>query len=530
MQDYLEDAHEYWGFEGAAAVAYDGQVLLSRGYGLANQNVSERNSPQTKFMIGSVTKQFTASAILVLEEQGKLRLQDPISRHLPDFPADKAERITIHHLLTHTSGLWEYSSDPEVLLRRTQPFDPDGLVARIAREPLQFSPGSRFSYSNSGYVVLGAIIEAVSGQSYEAFLHHALFAPAGMTSTGYARREAGLPNRADGYTQGPAGGLIDALPIHFSVLHSAGALYSTVEDMLKWNQALNSETVLSRRSIQRMFTPAVRGYALGWMMDTRYGHRYAHHNGFMDGYNCTYERWLDDRLCIVVFSNDDDAPVEKIAHGLAAILFRQPYDRPERKTAVQLSPGRLKEYEGVFQLPGENQYQVVVFDNDSLFTYRYGEPRELLLAAAPDSLYYSIDNTHTVTFLRDKFDVVTGIDLYDNGQTTTAYLAEPETARVIACRRTPVRVSAAQLLRLDGTYALQSLPGKPFQLTVAAAGDRLLVQASGTGPIELWPASDSVFFDPNGDLTLIFRFVSGEQATECILRMGNESTRAVLTE
>jgi CubicO group peptidase (beta-lactamase class C family) len=219
-----------------------------------------------------------------------------------------ASKVTIHHLLTHTSGIPDYVDDPFVVLKRTSDVSPSDLMALFMNEPLESAPGTRFSYSNSSYIVLGAIIEEVSGQSYEAFLHHRLLTPLGMRSSGYARRETGLPQRAEGYTIDEYQNLVNALPVSMSILHTAGALYSSVEDMLRWDQELYESKVLERIWTDKMLTAYTGNYGYGWFIDSLYGFKHLYHGGFLE---CTKNLFwfgfflagFEDQVCSKPVSN-----------------------------------------------------------------------------------------------------------------------------------------------------------------------------------------------------------------------------------
>jgi len=527
LDTYLIAAHELWGFEGAALVAWNGHVVLSSGYGTAFLPTGEPNTPHTKFFIGSITKQFTAAAILKLNEQGLVDLHAPISRYLPEYPRPNGDRITIHHLLTHTSGTPEYAQDLAVVLRRTQPMLPAELMSRFAGRPLEFEPGTRFKYSNSGYIVLGAIIERVSGQSYEAYLHRRIFKPAGMISSGYARREAGLPERAEGYTLGDERRLVSAIPLHFSVLHSAGALYSTVEDMLKWNNALHSHEVLDQQSLDFMFTAHAGNYGYGWFVDTLWGTRHAYHGGFLDGFNVYIDdwEWMGDRLCIVVFSNDDDAPVRKIARGLAAILRGRKHDFPVKKTPVAVDSGILAEYEGMYDRTDSSR-QTVIARRGRLYAQVDDQPREMLHAQAPDTFFFDLDNTRTITFIRDAQHNVVALTVYDDGSFTQATRTTAGASE---------RLPGADSIPLDpiacaeyvGTYQLDEDIHPGFYLTVICQGNRLIAQATSTEAIELWPRGTDEFSHIDVDLTLTFIRDADSRVSGCALRMGRETIAGV---
>jgi CubicO group peptidase (beta-lactamase class C family) len=245
MQSYVADRK----FMGTALVARGNQVLFSKGYGSANLEWDIPNSPNTKFRLGSVTKQFTAACILLLEERGKLSVNDPLKKYLPDAPAGW-DKITIFHLLTHTSGIPNFTGFPNYA--KLEPFSATAteLVARFRGKPLDFQPGEKCSYSNSGYVLLGYLIEKITGDTYEKFVRENIFTPLGMKDSGYDSNTALIPHRAAGYVAGKSG-YEHAGFIHMSIPHGAGALYSTTEDLLKWEQGLFGGKLLRAASLER---------------------------------------------------------------------------------------------------------------------------------------------------------------------------------------------------------------------------------------------------------------------------------------
>ncbi|MEP0828169.1 MAG: serine hydrolase, partial [bacterium] len=299
--------------------------------------------------------------------------------------------MTIRHLLTHTSGIPNYTDDPEIVFMRLKSLTPEDIINRFRNRPLEFEPGTSFRYSNSGYVLLGKIIEMVSGQSYEAFLHRRILKPAGMLSTGYGRRESGIPDRADGYTIDQIGNIISALPIDISIMFSAGALYSTVLDIYRWDSLLYTDAILNRATIAEMFTPSQQNYGYGWYIDSLFERRLAFHGGFLDGYNAVLYRWLDDSVTVIVFSNEDEAPVAKIARGLSAIVFDEPYEKPIRRKATRTDSKKLREYAGVYKYE-DDTYQYISLNKDTLYTHFRGMPRQVLLPLSRDNFFYASDN------------------------------------------------------------------------------------------------------------------------------------------
>lgn len=529
FDNYLKAAQDVWGFSGTVLVAWHGKVVFAKGYGYADQAFQQANTLETKFYIGSITKQFTAAAILKLVEQGKLSLDDPITRYLPDYPEDPGRRITIHHLLTHTSGVPNYTESPELLLRRTSRISPNDLLRFFAYEPLDFEPGTSFHYSNSGYIILGAIIERVSGQSYEAFLHKEFFNKLGMKNSGYARREAGLPNRAVGYTLDMDRNIVNAPAIHFSVLHTAGALYSTVEDMLAWDRALYGTDVLGRQSVRTMLTPHARGYGYGWFIERLWGRTHTFHGGFLDGFNTTFERWLEDQLCIVVFSNEDEAPVKKIARGLAAIAFQESYDFPVRKEPAAIDVSTLAEYEGIYQM-AEDRFRLVQVDGDRLLERTEGELPEYLLPEAPDLFYFEGDNTRTLRFIRDQGGVIVRQEVRDqDGVFVADRLPDTPEGRELL-RRTVMPLDPSEFGRYTGLYRLEShldQPGAEFSLRVARNESQLLAAPTGLPLMPILPHSKTEFFYEHSDVWITFKTDSTGTIVGCVLRMNNAEVGGV---
>jgi CubicO group peptidase (beta-lactamase class C family) len=304
-------------FMGAVLVARDGDILLNKGYGSANLEWDIPNTPTTKFRLGSLTKQFTAASILLLEERGRLKVEDPVKKYLPDAPA-AWDRITIFNLLTHSSGIPNFTGFPEY--KSIEPFSisAEKLVAMFRDKPLDFAPGEKMSYSNSGYVLLGRLIEIIAGLSYPTFVHDNLFVPLAMNDSGYDSNSAIIPRRASGYS--PLGTtLTNAGFIHMSVPHAAGALYSTTEDLLKWERGLFGGRVISAASLRKMTTPYKNNYAFGLVVRDEDGHKTISHNGGIEGFNTMLIYYPDQKVTVVVLGNvNGNAPTE-IALKLASM-------------------------------------------------------------------------------------------------------------------------------------------------------------------------------------------------------------------
>ena len=315
----------------AVLVSRDGRVLFEGGYGYASIENQVKVTPATKFRIGSITKQFTAAAILRLQEQGKLSVTDPLSKFIPDFP--KGETITLHHLLTHTSGLHSYTNKPDFLPTVTVPIKSEELIQSFKNDPPDFAPGTRFAYCNSGYFLLGHVIEKVSGQSYADFLKAQFFEPLGMKDTGVHTNDAILDHEATGYSQDGAV-LKKALNWDMSRAGAAGALYSTVGDLARWNDAVFGGKVLSEASLKAAFTPAKvgdaqeppeEGYGYGWTVGKFRGLATIAHGGGLNGFLSSLSRYPAERVNVVVLVNAADPPPGldpgELARDLAQIFL-----------------------------------------------------------------------------------------------------------------------------------------------------------------------------------------------------------------
>ena len=308
-------------FTGAVLVARNGEVLLSQGYGLADRDKNLPNTPQTKYRLGSITKQFTAMAILILQAQGELNVQDHICRYVQECPAAWKE-ITIHHLLTHTSGIPNFTSFPDFQAIKATPSPPEQTITRFKDEPLDFPPGEQWSYSNSGYILLGYIIEQVSGQTYESFLQQNIFEPLQMMNSGYDHNDGSL---ATGYT-GFYANWKKADYVDMTIPHAAGALYSTVEDLYRWDQALYTAQLVPQELLDLMFTPHVKvdkkmSYGYGWIVGELNGHQVASHSGGIEGFVTDISRYPDDDVTIIILSNRDTTNLANMSYIIARAVF-----------------------------------------------------------------------------------------------------------------------------------------------------------------------------------------------------------------
>jgi CubicO group peptidase (beta-lactamase class C family) len=324
-------------FNGAALVATRDGVLLKKGYGFANLEWQIPNTPDTKFRLGSITKQFTSMVIMQLVAEGKITLDEKMTTYLPDYRADTGNRVTIRHLLTHTSGIPSYTGQPGFLQNVSRnPYTVADFMKTYTSGDLEFEPGTKFAYDNSGYFLLGAIIERVTGQPYERILRERIFDPLGMKDSGYDRSAVVLPKRASGYQLTPAG-YRNADYLDMSIPYAAGSLYSTVEDLYKWDRALYGTSLLSAELKTTMFTPKLEKYAFGWavgevkLQDGTTEVPTIQHGGAVNGFSTTIVRVPDAQELVVLLDNTSRGDkLDEITSGILGILRGIPAHGPRK--------------------------------------------------------------------------------------------------------------------------------------------------------------------------------------------------------
>jgi CubicO group peptidase (beta-lactamase class C family) len=389
----------------AVLVRHNGKIVLCQGYGVANVEHGVRVTPQTVFQSGSIGKQFTAMAIMMLVEEQKLALEDPISKYL-DVP-ENWSAIRVRHLLTHTSGLGDY---PESFSLQRD-YSEDELLKMITAHPLAFAPGEKWSYSNLGYVTLGILIHKVSGEFYGDLLQKRVFAPLGMSRTRVISEADIIPNRAAGYRL-KDGTLKNQEWVAPRLNTTAdGSLYFTIEDIAKWDEALEKRKILSQASFEQMWRPvrlndgSAAPYGFGWQIGkTDSGHRLIEHGGAWQGFAAYIGRYPDDRLCVAVLCNRAGARAGYIAKRVAG--FYVPSVAPRVRTAVKLDPAILSSYAGEYRLEDRFTIKVSVA-GDRLETMWLGEKNTLLPESETD--FFQEDSDRTFRFVKNADGTVTSL-------------------------------------------------------------------------------------------------------------------------
>jgi CubicO group peptidase (beta-lactamase class C family) len=391
----------------AIAVIRDGRFIHRKAYGLANIEWGVPLNPDAVFRIASLTKQFTAVAIMMLAERGRLSLDAPIEACLPDWPA-RGRTITVRHLLNHTSGVWRHDSDQGDRTKRPNPPVED-VIQLIYSQLFEFEPGERYSYNNSGYLLLGAIIAAVSGKPYEDFLRDEIFAPLGMDHTGLLRHEAITPGRAYGYVRGRKrfhNARLDAM----SWSHAAGALGSTLGDLAKWDRAIRANRLIAAETLETMLAATPLNdrssfpYGFGWGTADYEGRRVFHHTGGISGYASHMLHFRDEDLTTIVLSNLYLFPFDKVTRG----LIRAALGLDEVGAAsIALGADQLAACAGRFG--GDYEREVFAVEGGLAFT-EDGPPALLPVSPTDFQQFDDPENQYRFSDLRDglyqRFDYV----------------------------------------------------------------------------------------------------------------------------
>ena len=501
----------------AVLVAKGGQILLRKGYGLANLELGVPIQPDMVFEVGSLTKQFTSAAILLLQERGKLSVADDVTKYLPDYPTH-GQKITLDHLLTHLSGVPDYTSLPEWLPRVREDLTVQQIIDLFKDKPLDFSPGEKWSYSNSGYILLGAVIEKASGKSYEDFVEQEIFAPLGMKRSRYGHQNEVVPGRVAGYEKGEDDGYKIADYVSMTQPYAAGALLSTVDDLALWAEALAGGKLLEKASLERMTTSAklISGqsthYAYGLGISSEDGMQILEHGGGIPGFTSYLLTIPDQRLLVIVLSNNRSQ--EPSPNMLAFRVTMKALGKPvEERKGVDLDPTMLADYVGVYRFD-EKTLRAISREGNKLFAHRSGgETYEILPVSRDDFFYPALESR--LHFRRDDQGKITGMDFLQRFGPGDVGV---KTDEPLPPERQAAQVDPALYDSYVGVYELS--PG--FLLTVTREGDHLMTQATRQPKVEVFPESETKFFLKVVDAQIEFQRGPDGKATGLTLYQGGQ--------
>ena len=480
-------------FNGSALVAENGKVILRKGYGLANMEWQIPNAPDTKFRIGSITKQFTSMVIMQLVGEGKIKLDDKITAYLPDYRKDTGDKVTVRHLLTHTSGIPSYTSMPGFFQNVSRnPFAVTDFVKQYTSGDLEFEPGTKWVYDNSGYFLLGAIIEKVTGKSYEQNVKERIFAPLGMNDSGYDHFNTIIPKRATGYALTP-GGYENAAYLDMSIPYAAGSLYSTVDDLYKWDRALYTDKLLSADLKKTMFTPVLQNYAFGWAVrpmkldDDKTEVATIAHNGGINGFNTVEIRMPDTQDLVVLFDNTSRGDkLDAAAKGVIDVLHN--IDAPAPKASLvdelmkTLAAGSARDAIARYRELKAKSPQAFDYSEQEVNRLGYTLLQRNRVADAIDVFLLNVEE-HPMSWnvydsLAEAYAAHGDRDLAIANYKKSLELNPKNTNGADALKRLeapPAKIDTSAFDKYAGTYELA--PG--FNIVITREGDKMYGQATG---------------------------------------------------
>jgi len=493
LVDFLfEPAIERGNTPGAAAlIAQDGEILYEKGYGFANLEHQVPITSKTKFRIGSITKQFTATAILKLQEEGKLSVNDPLSKFISDYP--RGDEVTIHHLLTHTSGIHSYTGKPDFFETVTVEVKPEELIESFKNDKFDFDPGEKWLYNNSGYVLLGYIVEKVSGESFADYLKNHLFESLGMKDTGIHHWRPILEHEAAGYSY-VNGEFQKSLDWDMSRAGGAGALYSTIGDLYRWNEAIFNGKVLNESSLEAAFTPvklnngseanAMGGkYGYGWMLSEMRGLKEISHGGGLHGFSTYLTRYPKKNVTVTVLTNCGVPPMPELnssasARDIAQIyLWEQMPARESFATDTTVDASVYDDYVGRYDYGGA--ILTVTKEGDRLFAQLTGQPKFEIFPNSETEFFLKVVDAQ-ITFAKNEEGEVTHVIHRQGGQEFEAPRLKDE---IVA------NVDSAVYDAYVGEYDY----GNSMILNVTKENDKLFAQMTGQPKFEIFPRSETEF-------------------------------------
>ncbi|GET21230.1 hypothetical protein JCM18694_14760 [Prolixibacter denitrificans] len=475
-----------------ALVAINGKVIYHKAFGMANLELDVKTEPDMVYEIGSITKQFTAVSILMLMEQGKLNLDDDITKFIKDYPT-QGYHISIHHLLTHTSGIKSYTSMKNWFSVWRKDFKPKEFIDFFKNEPMDFAPGEEWRYNNSAYFILGYIIEKVSGQTYEQFVKSNIFEPLGMHHTFYGSHSKIIKNRAYGYQK--RGDYVNTEYLSFTQPYSAGALMSTVEDLFIWNRAIRSNKLVKKESIDLAFTNyrlnngKKINYGYGWSLNDINGSPTIEHSGGIFGYVTNSIYLPNEDVFVAVFSNCDCHDPGQVSTRMAALAINKPY--PTQEDAIAVDNEYLKKLVGVYEFE-DHTTRIITLHNNNLYSQRTGSSKKRLYPIKGNAFFFE--------------NSLSKIQFQEEGNRMEASFSNRinKTKGIKTDKPIPlhneIQVSPEIMKRYIGVYEIR--PG--FNINVTFEDGKLMTQATGRQKFQVFPESETKFFPKVFDAEMEF--------------------------
>lgn len=473
-------------------IAKNDKVIYRKAFGMANLELNVPMKSENVLQLASITKQFTSVAILILMEQGKLSLQDKLSKYISDYP--RGNEITLHHLLNHTSGIKSYTNIHEFRAKMRLDLSPEEIITNFKNVPLEFNPGEKYAYSNSGYVLLGHIIEKLSGISYEDFIQKNIFDKLSMNNSYYGNSYKVIPNRANGY-QLYEGNYENAEYMSSTIPYAAGSLMSTVDDMFLWNKAIRNNTLISEKSKQMAFTNytlsngKLSDYGYGWHINELAGMTTLEHTGGINGFTTSGIYVPDSNIYAIVLTNRNDGKGPE-TYNIKAVSFL--LDKPiVDKVAVKLSEKQLKKWIGAYQF--EDVIRFITYENGELYSMREGgRPLKLLPLSENEFRFEDLFTTYNFSLKNGKKQVVFTDRIIKNSGI--------ETYKKLPSEKTTITLAQNVLIKYVGVYELQP----SFQIEIKMQNDHLFATATDQPAVELFAETENSFFIKEINAQIVF--------------------------
>ena len=497
-------------------VAKNGKAIYRKAVGKSNLELDVDMIPENVFMLASITKQFTAIAILMLEEQGKLSLNDPITKFIPDYPTH-GKTITVHHLLNHTSGIKSYTSIGDLRQIARQDKTLDELIDFFKNEPMDFDPGEDYRYNNSGYVLLGKIIEVVSGETYADFIDNHIFQPLGMTASQYGSHSKLIKNRAMPYEEGDKG-YVNASYLSMSLPHAAGALTSTIDDMLKWQNALANNTLIKASTLQKAINGSKLnngehidyGYGLGEL--TLKGSKGYTHSGGIFGTSTNGIYLINEDVYVIGLSNCSCNNIDAVTTQLAAAAIGKPY--PSMKDVIQLNEDQLKKWVGAYQFE-DGTVRHIFFKDGALKSMRESTTNTVFdIFPLSENRFMFADGNIEYEFSQS-----------DDGKKQAIFITDSKNIgkqidKAMPEARKEITLSNDILSQYDGKYQL----APNFNVVITVKGNEIFAQATGQEQFPLFAENETTFFAKVAALKVVFnKNASGKVESFTLHQGGQES-------
>ncbi|MEM6803488.1 MAG: serine hydrolase [Bacteroidota bacterium] len=496
-----------------ALVAKNGKIIYKNAVGMADLELGVKMGIQNVFEIGSITKQFTSVAILMLMEEGKLSVKDEITKFIPDYPTH-GHKITLHHLLNHTSGIKSYTNMGAFSDVWRKDHSPEDLIQEFKFEPMEFAPGEAWNYNNSGYFLLGYIIEKISGMSYEAFVEERIFQPLGMKNTYYGSMSRIIKNRAKGY-QKNGENYVNAEYLSLTIPYAAGSIMSTVEDLNIWQMTVKAGKLISKESLEMAYSNTklnngdYTNYGYGWGPNEIFGSKTVEHSGGIFGYLSNGIYVPEEDVYVAVLSNCNCNDPGEVSTRMAALAIGKPF--PSKESSINLKEADLMKLVGMYKYENGVERNII-FENGQLYSERGGN-RSSIYPTSKEHFFFD-QSTASYKFTYDAKGELATVYFEDRinsskGERHSKEIKEKES----------IEVPASILEQYVGTYEIQ----KGFELVVSLENEKLMCQATGQGKFQLYAETEQRFFIKEFEAAIEFKkAASGGYDSAVLFQNGQE--------